>query len=246
MMRLAAPLAALAALCVAQAAAAVDCRDITFDDSPYTICEVDAQQEDLRLFLRDTKGAPLGQFSIIDRSLPEGQRLAFAMNAGMYHMDRSPVGFYVEGDHREGRLLTGASAGNFGLLPNGVFCIRSGRADVIETLGFQARQPACAYASQSGPMLVIDGALHPRFLADGTSRFLRNGVGTSADGRRAVFAISNAPVTFHAFGRLFRDHLKLPSALYFDGKISRLHAPQLGRSDPGFWMGPVVGVVARD
>lgn len=243
MIRLLALLIALVAL--ATTAQAVDCRDLTHEGNRYTICEVDTTREDLRLFLRDDKGMPLGQFSAIEARLPEGQTLAFAMNAGMYHADRSPVGLYVEGGTTEGRLLTGASQGNFGLLPNGVFCIRDNRADVFETLSFEKAAPECAYASQSGPMLVIDGKLHPRFLPDSTSRFLRNGVGTTEDGTRAVFAISNNSVTFHEFGRLFRDVLELPNALYFDGKVSRLHAPMLDRSDSGFWLGPIVGVVAN-
>mgnify|MGYP000971683221 FL=1 len=91
-------------------------------------------------------------------------------------------------------------------------------------------------------MLVIDGALHPRFLKDGTSRYIRNGVGTSADGKRAVFVISDAPVNFHTFGRYFRDVVQVPQALYFDGKVSRLFAPEIGRSDFGFSLGPIVGV----
>ncbi len=94
---------------------------------------------------------------------------------------------------------------------------------------------------QSGPMLVIDGDLHPRFLPDSTSRYIRNGVGTSADGKRAVFAISGIPVTFHQFGRLFQDGINVPNALYFDGKVSRLYAPELDRSDAGFRLGPIVG-----
>ena len=242
-------LAALCALLLALATSAVSatqCRDLDYLGNSYTICEVDAAVEGLRLFLRDENSMPHGQFTAISRALPAGQSLLFAMNAGMYHADRRPVGLYVEDGIAEGRLLTGASKGNFGLLPNGVFCIRTGRADVIETRAFERTAPNCRYATQSGPMLVIDGALHPRFLPHSTSRFIRNGVGTSADGRRAVFAISNNAVTFHEFGSLFRDHLKTPNALYFDGKISRLHAPALNRSDPGFWMGPVVGVVSTD
>ena len=64
-----------------------------------------------------------------------------------------------------------------------------------------------------------------------------------ADGARAVFAISRNTVTFHEFGSLFRDVLNMPQALYFDGNISRLYAPDIGRNDPGFRMGPIVGVV---
>ena len=122
--------------------------------------------------------------------------------------------------------------------------LRAGRADVFETLAFRDSGTSCTSATQSGPMLVIDGALHPRFLPDSPSYYIRNGVGTSSDGRRVVFAISRNAVTFHQFGSLFRDHLKLPNALYFDGNISRLHAPQINRSDAGFMMGPVVGVTA--
>jgi len=91
---------------------------------------------------------------------------------------------------------------------------------------------------------VIDGELHPRFLQQSDSLYIRNGVGTSADGQRAVFAISNERINFHAFASLFRDVLMTPQALYFDGNISRLYAPGLERYDAGFPMGPIVGSVA--
>ncbi|MBQ4807521.1 phosphodiester glycosidase family protein [Phaeobacter sp. HS012] len=226
-------------------AVAVDCRSIAYDDNRYTICEVDVTKDELRLFLKDGAGDVYGHFSAIETDLADkGQTLPFATNAGMYHRDRSPVGLYRDGDKEEMRLITTPGPGNFGLLPNGVLCIGAARTDVIETLTFAETNPPCRYATQSGPMLVIDGALHPRFLPNSTSYFIRNGVGTSADGQRVVFAISQNAVTFHQFGSLFRDHLKLPNALYFDGNISRLHAPQINRSDAGFMMGPVVGVVA--
>ena len=219
------------------------CRDLMHDGNRYTICEIDAATEDLRLFLYRPDGTPFGQFSSIEAALRPDHRLSFAMNAGMYHDDRAPVGHYVEDGQEVMRVIPNAGPGNFGLLPNGVFCIRDGRADVIETLAFIDQNPTCRFATQSGPMLVIDGKLHPRFLADSTSRYVRNGVGTSADGTRAIFAISRNAVTFHEFGRLFRDELSLPNALYFDGNVSRLYAPDIGRNDPGFNMGPIVGVV---
>lgn len=234
----------LGASIAAATATAQDCRDIEHDGNRYALCEVDASQADLRLFLRDGAGEILGHFSTINKALKdEGGQLAFAMNAGMYHEDRAPVGLFVESETEIMRVIPNPGPGNFGLLPNGVFCIRPDRADVIETLAFIERAPDCTYATQSGPMLVIDGALHPRFLPDSTSRYVRNGVGTSADGKRAAFVISRNAVTFHQFGSLFRDALDLPNALFFDGNISRLYAPSLGRHDAGFAMGPVVGVV---
>lgn len=229
-------------------AGAVECRDETFEGVGYSLCEVDVAREDLRLFLKSPEtGETLGSFSAVDAMLGEGGKaLEFGMNAGMYHRDRRPVGLYVEDGQKRAPLVTQEGPGNFGLLPNGVLCLRKGRADVIETRRFDSESPACRDATQSGPMLVIDGSLHPRFLEDSDSRYIRNGVGTSADGTRAVFVISDAPVNFHAFGRFFRDRLGLPQALYFDGNISRLYAPQLGRDDIGFPMGPMVGTVVPD
>ena len=234
----------LTGVALAQSNQNLACRNIDHDGNQYSICSVDVGKADLRLFLNGDNDKLLGQFRAIDAMLEaENGKLAFAMNGGMYHSNRAPVGYYVENGTEVMRVVPNAGPGNFGLLPNGVFCIREGRADVFETLTFIARAPDCNFASQSGPMLVIDGALHPRFLPDSTSRYIRNGVGTSIDGTRAVFAISRNPVTFHEFGRLFRDALDLPNALYFDGNISRLYAPELGRHDAGFPMGPVVGVV---
>lgn len=227
------------------AQAKVTCSERSFDGLAYTACEVDPRTDDLRLFLDAPSGEKYGQFSTLDGALAgEGNALVFGMNGGMYHDDRAPVGHYIEDGQEIMRVIPNAGPGNFGLLPNGVFCIQNGRADVIETLTYDAARPDCRYATQSGPMLVIDGDLHPRFLKDSTSRYIRNGVGTSQDGTRAVFVISDQSVTFHEFGRIFRDDLGLPNALFLDGSVSRLHAPQLNRSDFGRWLGPIVGVVA--
>ncbi len=223
-------------------AGAVDCTGITHLDQAFTICEVDPDREGLRLFLRDDAGDILGSFSAVEQHAD--RPLAFAMNAGMYHEDRSPVGHYIENDREEMHVIASDGPGNFGLLPNGIFCITDDSARVIETRAYLADRPGCRHATQSGPMLVLDGVLHPRLIPGGTSRYIRNGVGTSASGDRAVFAISEAPVNFHDFATLFRDRLGLADALYFDGKVSRLHAPQLGRSDFGWTLGPIVGVLA--
>ena len=229
------------------AAKAVECREFVFEDVPYTLCHVDSGSEDLRLFLYDEDERPFGNFGRLDQALSAGgERLAFAMNAGMYHPDRAPVGHYVEDNEQYRGVISTSGPGNFGLLPNGIFCIGDGRADVIETRRFEAESPSCRYATQSGPMLVIDGELHPRFLEDSDSRYIRNGVGTSEDGTKTIFAISERPVTFHEFGRLFRDALEMPQALFLDGNISRLYAPAIRRADLGRPLGPIVGVVVSE
>lgn len=236
-------LCALTAL--ATPAGAASCSTASFESVAFTLCEARAG-DDIRLFLGDDEGETLGSFARIEAVLAtRGEALAFAMNAGMYHPDRSPVGHYVEDGEEITPVVTGASEGNFGLLPNGVFCIRDQRADVIETRRFLRKAPACRHATQSGPMLVIDGDLHPRFLAHSTTAFIRNGVGTSNDGRKVWFVIADDGVNFHGFGRFFRDVLGADQALYLDGNRSRLYAPDLSRNDLGLPMGPIVGVVTK-
>ncbi|WP_375260663.1 phosphodiester glycosidase family protein [Palleronia sp.] len=239
--------AALVALGVtALPAAAAECEDVSFDGAGFTVCRIDPATEDVRLFLRDEASAPYASFRSVNRALEgEGRTLGVAMNAGMYHTDRSPVGLYVEGGETEREIVTTEGPGNFGLLPNGVLCLSEDRAQVIESRTFAADPPDCTYATQSGPMLVIDGELHPRFLADSDSTFIRNGAGVGPGGT-LYLAISNEAVNFHTFGRLFRDELGVQNALYFDGNISRLYDSGSGRHDAGWPMGPIIGTVTED
>jgi uncharacterized protein YigE (DUF2233 family) len=221
--------------------AAATCTDQVFEDVGFSVCDVDVT-EDLRLFHSGSDGV-YGTFSAVNDALAAtGKTLEFAMNAGMYHPDRAPVGLYVEDGVERAPIVTRDGPGNFGLLPNGVFCIGD-RLRVLESRTYDATRPDCRFATQSGPMLVINGALHPALVPDSPSLNIRNGVGVSADGTHAQFVISNAPVNFHRFARFFRDVLDVPNALYFDGSISRLYAPGLGRDDPGLPMGPMVGTV---
>jgi uncharacterized protein YigE (DUF2233 family) len=219
------------------------CRATTFEGAAYTVCIVDLRHARLRLFWQDREGRPYQSLSHLGEV--QGSRLAFAMNAGMYHEDLSPVGLYVE----EGRQLKAASTtdgpGNFHLKPNGVFFVRAGKAGVMETGRFLSARIKADIATQSGPMLVIGGAIHPKISADGPSHKVRNGVGVRDGGRTAVFAISEGPVSFGAFARLFRDELHCPDALFLDGSVSSLYAPALKRADVSRPLGPMIGALAR-
>lgn len=226
------------------------CRAEAAGAARYAVCDFNPQTDEIRLYLKGPDGVPYAEFSRLKAALEaKGQTLVFAMNAGMYHKDRTPVGLYVENGEHHQKLSTKDGPGNFHLKPNGVFWIADDRdggvAAYVDTAeNFAAYAHFVRNATQSGPMLVIDGAIHPKFLADATSRKRRNGVGVRDDGT-VVFAISDAPVTFHEFARYFRDTLACPNALYLDGTISRLYAPEIGRNEPGLAMGPIVGVVAK-
>ncbi len=223
---------------------AAACLPEIHDGSDYTVCRFDVSVDRIDLFWRDEEKRPYGAFRPLAEAIrPAGKALVFGMNAGMYDDRLAPIGLYVEDGREHKPANTRDGPGNFHLKPNGVFFVANGRAGVMETKEFLGSGIKPRIATQSGPMLVIDGNIHPRFLEDSTSRKRRNGVGVGPQGRKVVFVISEDFVTFHAFASLFRDKLKTPNALFFDGTVSSLHAQNLNRSDWGRPMGPIVGVI---
>ena len=219
------------------------CRSLTYGEAGYVVCTIDLARYELRMFLRDREGKPYGSLSRLLDS-PEGQKLAFAMNGGMYDDHRLPVGLYVENGRTMKAINTASGGGNFHLKPNGVFYASGENAGVLETAHFLAAKPKAEIATQSGPMLVIDGKIHPAFSQDSTSRKLRNGV-CVRQGRIVIFAISDKPVTFMEFARLFKDALVCRDALFLDGSVSSLYAPSMDRSDGFAPIGPIIGAVER-
>jgi uncharacterized protein YigE (DUF2233 family) len=171
-------------------AQAQPCRSKEYAHNAYTVCEVDLGKHTVRLYWKRSDGTPYAYLSSLPRALEhETGKLLFATNAGMFDPDLKPVGLYVE----QGRELVHANArsgyGNFHMKPNGIFYIAAGRAVVAETQAFLKQHPQADLATQSGPMLVINGRLHPRFDRGSTSLKARNGVGVRADGK-VIFAIS--------------------------------------------------------
>lgn len=220
---------------------ALECRVHDFEGNSYEVCDIDPGEDDLRLFLRDGDGV-IGTFQrLVEHVAP--RKVHFAMNAGMFHPDRSPVGLYQETGKVISPLVLSEGPGNFGMLPNGVLCITDGSVRIFESRTFNLSNVVCRDATQSGPLLVLEGELHPRLIPNGTSRFVRNGVGADPDGKRATFAISQSPVNFYDFARFFRDGLGFLNALYLDGNVSKFHSSQLGRTDFGLPVGPFVAVI---
>lgn len=218
------------------------CKAVRFAESSFTVCSFDLRQDKLALYNLDSQGQPYGTFSALRMAVrSQGHDLAFAMNAGMFDDNLKPIGLYVEQGHQFKKINRRNGGGNFHMKPNGVFFIAGDRAGVMETEAFVKSAPHVDYATQSGPMLVIDGELHPKFSPDGTSAKLRNGVGVMDD-HHVMFAISDEPVTFYDFARLFRDALKCPNALFLDGSVSSLYAPSIGRYDGYVALGPMVGL----
>jgi uncharacterized protein YigE (DUF2233 family) len=212
------------------------CQQKLFEGSRFTVC--DNNGGELRLFAAGKNDAPVRTFTDAGRKL-DVSRVAFAMNAGMFDEDGRPIGYTIAGGPALRPLNLRGGPGNFHLKPNGVFMILyGGRPAIFPSNKIPEFRCAPELATQSGPMLVIDGKLHPKFDADGSSRLIRNGVGVR-DGK-ALFVISEQPVSFGKLARFFRDALKTPNALYFDGSVSSLWDPANGRQDSHSPLGPII------
>jgi uncharacterized protein YigE (DUF2233 family) len=219
------------------------CSALSHEGNAYSVCRVDLRENRLELFNLDGKGAPLGSFSALAEDLSrEGKELGFAMNAGMFDEALKPIGLYVENGAQAKKLNRRDGYGNFHVKPNGVFYIKGDRVGVAATEAYMKLNEKPDFASQSGPMLVIDGKIHPKFSPGGMSYKMRNGVGV-LDAHTAIFVISENAVNFHDFAILFRDGLKCANALFFDGTVSSLYSPELGRNDGFAALGPMVGAV---
>ena len=216
------------------------CRSIIFEDTPVTHC--------LAVPARHSISMALGRDGKFYRSLTDfaaatdAQTVAFAMNAGMFDDDGEPIGYFVEDSERLHPLNTADGEGNFHMNPNGVFYGTDGEWAVRATDWFLenvTERPQ--FGTQSGPMLVVDGKIHPEITRDGPSKFVRNAVGVDDEGR-AHFVISNAPISFGKLARFYKDELHVKNALYLDGNVSQLWNPATERLDTGAPIGPIVVV----
>jgi uncharacterized protein YigE (DUF2233 family) len=166
------------------------------------------------------------------------------MNGGMYGDDLRPIGYYVEKGERLKELNRETGEGNFYMKPNGVFFGSGGTWRVLgSNTFFETVGDRPDFGTQSGPLLLIDGKLHPDVQDDGPSRAIRNAVGVDAGGK-AHFVIADAPISFGQLARYFRDEVKVANALYLDGQVSSLWDPASGRQDKGR-VGPIIVVSKR-
>ena len=206
-----------------------------------TICTIDTERDRLELFLRDESGAPFKFFSALQRHLERSERhLVLAMNAGMYHGNFDPVGLLVIDGVEIAPLNLQSAAGNFFLKPNGVFALTASGPRIVESSLYPSLQNV-ELATQSGPLLVIDGALHPAFRKESTSKYVRNGVGILNE-HTVLLAITEQPVTLYDFAMFFRDGLGCKDALYLDGGVSSLYSAALQRKDVRAALGPILAI----
>jgi uncharacterized protein YigE (DUF2233 family) len=219
----------------------------------YYAVTIDLNDADLRLFYKNDSDEPFGGFGRLEKWLTDrNERLLFAMNAGIYDTAYRPLGLHIENGKiaRELNLRRNdndddkvADAGNFYLMPNGVFLVENGAASVVESQKVSGRTDwqTVGLATQSGPLLVYDGHIHPVFKEDSKNFNIRNGVGV-INAKTVVFIISRDPVSLYDFAATFKEDFHCDNALYLDGFISGFYLPELGQSAAN--PAPFVGILA--
>jgi uncharacterized protein YigE (DUF2233 family) len=202
---------------------------------------VDTKAKNVELYWKNDKGEILRSIQNLKTFVESKNReLIFAMNGGMFRSDFSPQGLFIQQQREVSPLDTSSGNGNFYLKPNGVFYITTDNTPIICSATSFRKQAPIKFATQSGPMLVIDGIIHPAFKEGSANLNIRNGVGILPNGQ-VLFAMSKTPVNFYDFARYFKE-LGCKNALYLDGFVSRAYIPEKNwvQTDGNF--GVMIGV----
>jgi uncharacterized protein YigE (DUF2233 family) len=202
---------------------------------------VDCKAQNLEFFWKNDQGQRIGSIENLKKLVASnGQELVFATNGGMFKPDFSAQGLFIQNGVTLIALDTNSGAGNFYLMPNGVFYLTIDNVPFIcKTSDFRASSQI-KYATQSGPMLVIDGQIHPVFQAGSTNLNIRNGVGILPDGK-AIFAMSKEQINLFNFARYFQK-LGCKNALYLDGFVSRTYLPEQNWEQIDGNFGVIIGI----
>lgn len=195
------------------------------NDDRFISYTVNPKEKDIKLYWKDDSSKILNDFNNLKSFVEKrNQNLLFAMNAGMFMEDFSPLGLYIENQKTLQKLNNSSGNGNFYLKPNGVFYITKNRtANICKTEDFKASN-LINFATQSGPMLVIDGEVHPTFQKKSSNLNIRNGVGILPN-NQIVFVMSKEKINFYDFATYFKE-LGCKNALYLDGYVSRIYYPE--------------------
>lgn len=173
------------------------------------------------------------------------EKVLFVTNGGMFTKDRKALGYLsFKGESISQINLKDSDYGNFYLKPNGVFYIHNNNGNILETNKFKnqviGKNITPYLATQSGPLLLENGNIHPAFNKGSKNKYIRNGVGIVSGKNHIVFAISNRPVNFYDFSLFFKEALSCRNALYLDGNISAMYIPELKREQYRGSFGPVI------
>lgn len=226
---------------------------VTYNGNKFFVYRLYRNSKKIHLEGYNLKGKPL--YSSLERFVKSALAdssidLDFAINAGMYHGDGTPVGIFTT-DRKElypiDTQYTNPNELNFYMQPNGVFFSyeqKPGRKvwNVMTTkeyVNFQKKNKIID-ATQSGPMLISDCLINSAFGLKSVNKKIRNGVGASKDFVYLVMSFSE--INFFNMA-LFMKHLGVENGLYLDGVVSQFYYhPKRKYFGSNVPIGPIISV----
>ncbi|MFP3833054.1 phosphodiester glycosidase family protein [Chryseobacterium sp. SIMBA_028] len=195
------------------------------NENKFVIYQVNPKKQNLKFYWKNDKNEILKSIDHLkDEVESKNEKLVFAMNGGMFEPDQSPKGLYIENFKILKSIDTLQGLGNFYLQPNGILYItKNNQPGITETKKYTPHK-GIKYATQSGPMLLIDGKINPIFQKESKNLNIRNGVGILENGE-IIFAMSKKEVNFYSLAELFKE-MGCKNALYLDGYVSRTYLPE--------------------
>ncbi len=209
------------------------CQTIIFKKQKFDVCEFNPKKSKIDFYTKDEKRNKLKNFKRLQAYLKrQKKKMTFAINGGIYDVGNIPMGLYIENGKQQSEIDKRKGRGLFYMKPNGVFVLyKDGTSAIMELAGYieKGKKGNIKYALQSGPMLCVEGKIHPKFGAKSKSKYLRSGVGLNKSGN-LVFAITQKSTNLHTFAKLYQEKLNCKNALYLDGAICKMYAPSLKRT----------------
>ncbi len=205
---------------------------------------VDIKKQDLQFYWKDDNGQPFKSIQNLKNYVElKNTTLIFAMNGGMFKKDFSPQGLFTQNKKNLIDIDTDNGNGNFYLKPNGIFYITTDNIPFVCKTDVFKNKGKVKYATQSGPMLIIDGKMHSAFKEGSTNLNIRNGVGILPN-NKIVFAMSKKEINFYDFAKYFQS-LGCKNALYLDGFVSRTYLPEKNWTQTDGNFGVIIGVTKQ-
>jgi uncharacterized protein YigE (DUF2233 family) len=200
---------------------------LTNRQATYVVLRVDLRAAVVKTLWKNPAGAPYGSLDEAYRQV--GGDLLALTNAGIYSESHTPEGLHVEGGSTLSPLNLNGGEGNFYWRPNGVFYVADDGAGIMESEKFNSPggRAGVREATQSGPLLVIDGEVNQSLKPDSRSLYVRNGIGVKSPGE-VYIVISEGEVNLYDFASVFKEQLHCRDALYLDGCVSQMYLPARG------------------
>lgn len=227
-------------------------KEVYFNTIKYHLFVADLDSTKIRLhLLRPKHKSSLGNV----KDYLEAKKIEPLMitNAGMFTPTFEPEGLYIEENpEKKYSLDVGDQKShlNFYLRPNGVFYIDNKNIPHIDTTQEfarlqKSRKFKVKLATQSGPMLVINGRIHPAFVKGSKNYKIRSGVGI-INPKKVVFACTLHGSNFYDFAVFMKDIFNCKNALFLDGAISKMYLHDIDSTETGGQFGPILSVSRKN